>query len=201
MGLQGIGLQPRRVKTGRGALIALDLITDFEFPGGMRVRNALRKVSPALGRLLQRARTHAIPIIYVNDNKGPWRSDAPSLIRHCQAAKRALPEFAQVLGPQSRDFILLKPRHSGFYGTPLEPLLQDMNVDTLILVGISTESCVWMTACDAYTRGFDVVVPRDTAAGLSARAVAATLTGLKSALGVRTPSTSASIRLRRGHLC
>jgi nicotinamidase-related amidase len=176
------------------------LITDFEFPGGLQVRKALRAVAPALGRLLQRARTQRIPVIYVNDNPGRWRSDAPALIRRCKTARRALPEFDPLLMPRSKDFILLKPRHSGFYGTPLEPLLQDLRVDTLIVVGISTESCVWMTACDAYTRGFDLIVPTDTAAGLSAKAVAATLTGLKTALGVRTPATSASVKVRGGYI-
>jgi nicotinamidase-related amidase len=174
-------------------------MTDFEFPGGLHVRKALRAVTPALVRLLSRGRAHSIPIVYVNDNPGPWRSDAPSLIRRCKAARRALAEFDRLM-PEARDFILLKPRHSGFYGTPLEPLLQDLKVDTLILMGISTESCVWMTACDAYTRGFDLVVPKDTAAGLSAKAVAATLTGLTTALGARTPAAASSVKFRRGRL-
>ena len=41
-----------------------------------------------------------------------------------------------------------------------------------VLSGISAESCVWMTACDAHTRGFQLVIPADTLALM--RAIKAT---------------------------
>ena len=136
-----------------------------------------------------------MPIIYANDNLGPWRSDAPSLIAHCTA--RTLPGAGLVkrFCPAPTDEIILKPRHSAFYGTPLEPLLDDRRIDTLVITGVSAESCVWMTACDAHTRGFRLVVPADTMAGASRRALRATLTGLKEVLGARVPQQASSLRL------
>ncbi|HEV8444850.1 MAG TPA: isochorismatase family cysteine hydrolase [Steroidobacteraceae bacterium] len=194
------GLQPRSPGSGRAALLALDLITDFEFPDGSAVRRALARHAPAIRRLLDAAHAHRVPVIYANDNLGAWRSDAPALIRHCTRTPLAGAPLVRRLAPAAEDEIILKPRHSAFYGTALEPLLDDRKIDTLLLVGISAESCVWMTACDAHTRGFRLVIPADTMAGAAARAVRATLTGLRQVLGARVPVRAASLRFGTGKL-
>ncbi len=175
-------------------MLALDLITDFDFPDGPRVRRALARRARSLRRLLAMARSRAVPVIYVNDNLGAWRSDSPALIARC-VASRPGGALVSSLAPDDKDHIVLKPRHSAFFGTPLDALLDDLNVGTVILAGISAESCVWMTACDAHTRGLQIVVPQDSIAGASARALRATLVGLREVLGARTPRSSASLRL------
>jgi nicotinamidase-related amidase len=182
------------------ALLALDLITDFEFPDGSAVRRALQRHAAPICALLGRARAHGIPVLYVNDNLGAWRSDAPALISHCLQPRRAGAALIRPMCPTATDEILLKPRHSAFFGTPLEPLLGEHRVDTLLLLGISAESCVWMTACDAHTRGYRLVIPADTMAGASTRALRATLTGLQDVLGARVPATAASLRFVSGRL-
>jgi nicotinamidase-related amidase len=106
----------------------------------------------------------------------------------------------EYLLPAYQDSIVLKPRHSAFYGTALEALLDDQDVDTLVILGISAESCVWMTACDAHTRGFGLVIPADTLAGASAAATRRTLTSLRETLGARVPARASSLRLSRGKL-
>jgi nicotinamidase-related amidase len=194
------GLQPRSRGSGRVALLALDLITDFDFPDGTAVRRALARHAAAILRLLAVARSNRVPVIYANDNLGPWRSDAPALIAYCIAASRSGGALVRSLRPTREDEFLLKPRHSAFYGTALEALLDDRGIDTLVMVGMSAESCVWMTACDAHTRGFSLVVPADTLAGASARALRATLTGLKDVLGARVPARAASLRFAAGKL-
>jgi nicotinamidase-related amidase len=192
------GLQPRSRRSGRAALLALDLITDFDFPDGTAVRRALARHAAAIRALLDSARTHRVPVIYANDNLGPWRSDAMALIAHCTQPRRSGATLVKQLCPAPGDEIILKPRHSAFYGTPLEALLDDRKIDTLVVVGISAESCVWMTACDAHTRGFGLVIPADTMAGASTRALRATLTGLKDVLGARVPAHARSLRLGSG---
>lgn len=194
------GLQPRGRSTGRAAVIALDLISDFRFPDGPAVRRALTRRAPAIRALLAAARAHAVPVVYANDNLGAWRSDAPALIERCTQPRLPGADLVQSLRPESTDEIVLKPRHSAFFGTPLEALLDDHGIDTLIILGISAESCVWMTACDAHTRGFKLVLPADTLAGASARALRATLVGLEFALGARIPARASSLRYARRRL-
>jgi nicotinamidase-related amidase len=54
-----------------------------------------------------------------------------------------------------------KKRYSAFYATDLEFLLQRRNVDTLILAGINTTTCVLCTAFEATNRDFRVVIASD----------------------------------------
>jgi nicotinamidase-related amidase len=77
------GLQPRDDRSGRAAILALDVLSDFDFPDGPRVRRGLQARAPAIRQLLARARMRGIPVVYINDNIGPWRSDSRSLIARC----------------------------------------------------------------------------------------------------------------------
>jgi nicotinamidase-related amidase len=194
------GLKPRRSGSGRAAVLALDLISDFDFPDGPRVRSALEARAPAIRRLLDAARAKGLPVIYANDNLGAWRSDAAALMSRCTEARLPGAELVLSLVPEPDDEIVLKPRHSAFFGTALELLLGDHRVDTLIIAGTSAESCVWMTACDAHTRGFKLVVPQDTLAGASAKALRATMTGLREVLNARVPARASSLRMAHGRV-
>lgn len=194
------GLQPRDGGQGRVAIIALDLITDFDFPDGPAVRRALQARAVAIETLMARARKARVPVIYANDNLGAWRSDAPALIGHCTDPRHAGATLVEYLLPAYQDSIILKPRHSAFYGTALETLLDEQEVDTLVILGISAESCVWMTACDAHTRGFNLVIPADTLAGASAAALRRTRTSLSEVLKARVPAKASSLRFSRGRL-
>ena len=55
-----------------------------------------------------------------------------------------------------------------------------------------------MTACDAHTRGFALVIPADTMAGASASALRRTLASLVDVLGARVPRAARSLRFKRG---
>jgi hypothetical protein len=54
--------------------------------------------------------------------------------------------------------------------------------------------------CDAFTRGFRLIAPRDTFAGASTKALRATVTGLRDVLGARVPARAASLRFSRGRV-
>lgn len=60
------------------------------------------------------------------------------------------------------DFIVGgKKRYSAFYATDLAFLLHRLGVDTLILAGINTTTCVLCTAFEATNRDFRVVIASD----------------------------------------
>jgi nicotinamidase-related amidase len=66
--------------------------------------------------------------------------------------------------PPSDVPFLPKGRHSAFYQTPLDHLLQVEGVERLVLAGQVTEQCVFYSALDAYLRGYEVVIPTDAVA-------------------------------------
>jgi nicotinamidase-related amidase len=65
----------------RSALLLVDVINPFDFPGGAAFARRARRVARAIVRLRARATNAGIPVIYVNDNFGKWRSDASSLVK------------------------------------------------------------------------------------------------------------------------
>src|SRR6188508_1358336 len=70
--------------------------------------------------------------------------------------------------PEDDDYFVLKPKHSGFYATPLELLLQYLEVGRVIITGIAGDNCVLFTAADAYMREFHVAIPADCVVSLDA---------------------------------
>ena len=60
--------------------------------------------------------------------------------------------------------VATEPRHSAFYGTPLEFLLDELEVDALALAGVAADNCIFATAQDAYVRKFRLWVPADCVA-------------------------------------
>lgn len=143
------------------ALLLIDVINDLEFDGGEGVLRFAKKMAPRLARLKQRAYANNIPVIYVNDNFGKWQSDFRAQVSHClEDGVRGEP-IARLLLPTERDYYILKPKHSGFFATPLSILLDHLQTKTLILTGIAGNNCVLFTANDAYLREFDLIVPPD----------------------------------------
>ncbi len=76
----------------------------------------------------------------------------------------ARPDLVEPLLPPDHASFVIKPRHSIFYGTPLEYLLSQKRIDHVVLVGQVTEQCILYSALDAYVRHIPVAVPRDAVA-------------------------------------
>lgn len=148
----------------RVALLIIDMIGDFDFEGGEEMLENALPAAENIVKLKERATRAGVAVVYVNDNFGKWQSDFRKLIDHCQSENSRGRRIARMLEPQSDDYFVLKPKHSGFYSTTLDVLLEYLRVETLILTGIATDICILFTANDAYMRDFELLVPRDCVA-------------------------------------
>lgn len=148
------------------ALLIIDLISDFRFEDGEKLARVARRIAPAIARLSKRARASGVPVIYVNDNRGRWRSDRTELLERCSGPDSLGKDVVSELAPESVDYFIFKPKHSGFFATPLAALLDHLGARTVILTGLTTEQCILFTAIDAYVREYELSVPRDCVAGL-----------------------------------
>jgi nicotinamidase-related amidase len=163
----------------RVALLLIDVINDFDFPGHSSLLEQAIPMAKRLAALKRRAKTNRIPSIYINDNFGRWKSDFPHIVRHCTNRRARGAPVSKWLHPQSDDYFVLKPMHSGFYSTTLEVLLEFLRVDTLILTGIAANICVLFTANDAYMRDYKLHVPRDCVASNTMKETASALDQMK----------------------
>jgi nicotinamidase-related amidase len=55
--------------------------------------------------------------------------------------------------------LLIKKKYSCFWGTPLTEILAGNEVDTLIITGCTTDSCVRATCIDSLNLGLNTIVP------------------------------------------
>ncbi len=146
------------------ALVLIDVINDMEFDSGARLLENALPAARRLAELKRRARAAGVPAIYVNDNFGKWRSDFRRQLGHVlEDGVRGEP-VAKLLRPDEKDYFVLKAKHSGFYHTQLDLLLEYLRVKTIVLAGFTTDICVLFTASDAYMRDIEIVVPRDCVA-------------------------------------
>jgi nicotinamidase-related amidase len=148
------------------ALLLIDVINDMDFPGGEEL---LRQAVPLAERLAEfkgRAKAAGVPVVYVNDNFGRWRSDFRGLVEHCLRDETPGRPLAERLRPEEDDYFVLKPKNSGFYSTTLDILLDYLGVEALVLTGLAADNCVLFTANDAYMRDFRLFVPRDAVAAI-----------------------------------
>ena len=146
----------------KSALVVIDMLNAYDFDEAEQLAESVRDALPNIRRLIDRAREDGVPIIYVNDNYGDWNSSAEELL---ETAKRGqFPDLVEQIAPGDDVKFVIKGKHSIFYGTPLEYLLKELEVDRLVLTGQVTEQCVLYSALDAYIRDLDVAVPRDAVA-------------------------------------
>ena len=174
-------LDPRRC-----AVVTIDLqrgaldpdIATLPIPDGEGER-----VLAGTERLVRLARARGIPVVHVITH---W--SAPELANHpfeqaMLAAKQSFTpdrpsdygrhkltgsreaELMPALGPEPGDFVVdSKRRFDMFYGTNLEGLLRALGVDTLLLAGVNTNTCVQASTFGAYSRDLRVVVVADAVA-------------------------------------
>ncbi len=146
------------------ALLLIDLINDLEFPEGDQLLRHALPMARRIVDLKRRARQAGIPVIYVNDNFGRWQSNFNTQVEHCLHDEVRGRPVVELLVPDANDYFVLKPKHSGFFSTTLDTLLDYLEVRAVMLAGIAGNICVLFTANDAYMRDFALYVPGDCVA-------------------------------------
>jgi nicotinamidase-related amidase len=144
-----------------------------------------------LVKRIAQARAAAEPVVYVLDRHDPGDADMDAWATHALEGTEGA-EVWPPLAPVAGDRLVTKPSYSGFYGSELESVLEELAVDTLVLTGCATEVQLMATATDALHRGFAVEVPADAQAGASEAGEMVTL-GTLAALVPYAPSRRARL--------
>lgn len=143
-------------------------------PGGLAEEVERRGIIPRIAALAAACRAHAIPVIHAikigrADGGGTFSN---ALIAAVSRKSRLGPDrllrtaIHPLLTPAEDDYVV--PRlhgFSSFHGTELESILRALKVETIILVGVSTDLNLPGTSLEAVNRGFVVVLPEDCTAG------------------------------------
>jgi nicotinamidase-related amidase len=155
------GARSVRVPVAGTALLLIDVINDLAFAGSEVLVAQAEPMALRLAALKRRTAAAGIPSIYVNDNFGRWRSDFRQTVAHCTSRSSPGRLVSRRLRPKRTDYFVLKPKHSGFYDTTLDTLLDDLRIRRVIVTGIAGNICVLFTANDAYMRELKLWAPAD----------------------------------------
>jgi len=122
------------------------------------------EVITKLQPLLQTARSAGVMIIYTKASQllsasSPWGKRSLAKMYRVEGLNIDIPtsvvegtpgyEFVEEIKPQNGDVVLNKIRNSAFIGTPIELVLKNNGIQTLILSGCQTDGCVESTLRDA----------------------------------------------------
>lgn len=175
-------------------LLLIDVINDLDFPNADQLLRHALVMAHQIAELKRRAKEAGVPVVYVNDNFGRWRSDFTAQVDHCLRDGVPGKPIVELLHPGKEDYFVLKPKHSGFFSTTLDTLLEYLGAKMVILTGIATNICVLFTANDAYMRDFRIFVPSDCVAANTQDESRYALEQMRTVLKADiTPSTSLSL--------
>ncbi|WP_411104921.1 isochorismatase family cysteine hydrolase [Streptomyces sp. cmx-4-9] len=155
------------------ALVVIDMLNTYEHEDADALVSSVRDALPFVQELLKRARDASVPVIYVNDNFGQWRSHHGELVEAALAGRHR--ELVAPIVPDEDSLFVVKARHSVFYETPLNYLLRQLGIQRLVLCGQVTEQCILYSALDAHIRHFDVTIIPQAVAHIDAELADAAL--------------------------
>lgn len=184
----------RLVHSRRAALVIVDVQNDYCHPEGvfgkyganLEMIDAMTKRTAAL---LASARQAQIPIVWIRTNhedatdSEAWRSRiGPVANQVCRTGTWGADFFG--VSPQEEEIVVNKHRYSAFIHTRLESVLRTLKVDTLIILGVSTNVCVESTARDGYMLDYHIVLVEDCCASYSPESHQATIVNINDYFGV-----------------
>lgn len=162
-----VGTAHEQLAESRIVLLLVDFINPLQFAGADRLATEAVAAARAALRLKHALMRERFSTVYANDNYGIWQSEFSDVLRRCTGMQGPPGEIARMLAPEGPELTILKPRHSAFYGTPLDLLLTQLHAQELILTGLTADICVQLTAMDAYIRGYRIRVPANCTAAES----------------------------------
>jgi nicotinamidase-related amidase len=157
MGRVGFGHNP--------AVLLIDMQVQWNDPN-RRLGADMGPALDAIGELVDTARETAVPVVYVwsaweadGSDAGRWVEKIPALVDIAPGTDGA--EIHPRVTPRTGDPLVMKKGPSGFFNTPLDEVLHDLEVDTLLVAGASTSGCVRATTIDCLQYGYRTIVAAD----------------------------------------
>ena len=156
---------------GKPALLVIDMQHDFmDRDAGCYNVGAEHTVAPTAA-VIAAMRATSLPIIWTKEahrangvDKGLEDHPDCTFAPHVVEGTKGI-EIVEQLAPGPDDLVVFKRRYSCFLGTELELLLKALQVDTLLVVGVSSDVCVHWTVGEAFQRDYHVRVLEDCVAG------------------------------------
>jgi ureidoacrylate peracid hydrolase len=171
--LMVFGREYFRIDPRRAALIVVDMQNSFVAEGAAFSTEEARQIVPNIDRLIRAARGGGLPVIWTqSDMSAPAAGiihDRHPIIKHTKELWRGDWSFSfypRMEPPADGEHRVIKHKYDAFHNTDLDPVLRNQGIDTVVIVGVTTECCCESTARAAFFRDYKVVFVRDAMASL-----------------------------------
>jgi nicotinamidase-related amidase len=175
------------IDLSRTGIVVIDMQNDFCHPDRWLASIGV-DIAPArapIAALLPALRAADVPVIWVNWGTRADRLNLSPALRHVydpaghgQGLGDALAgtgahvlqagsvsaRIVDELIPPPGDIHVEKHRMSGFWDTPLDSILRNLRLDTLLFAGVNLDQCVLHTLADANFLGYDTILVEDCVA-------------------------------------
>lgn len=183
--------KPLTLDLARCAVVVIDMQNDFCTPGGW-LHHIGVDISPTqravagLAPLLPVLRGAEVPVIWLNWGNRPDRLNlSPALLHVYNPSGAGIglgdalngaavleqgswgAAVVDALAQEPGDIHVDKFRMSGFWDTPLDSILRNLRVDTVLFGGVNADQCVMATLQDANFLGYDTILLEDCSATTS----------------------------------
>ncbi|MCM3079742.1 cysteine hydrolase family protein [Brevibacillus invocatus] len=132
------------------ALILIDVQNHFDDPAHGRRNNP--HAEEKMATLLHRWRKSNLPVIHIQHISNPSLPHHPGR------------DIKEIVAPLPGEQVMIKHVNSSFIGTNLEGYLREAGIETLVIVGLTTDHCVSTTTRMAKNLGFNPFLVSDATA-------------------------------------
>lgn len=154
----------------RPALLLVDLMRVYFTPGSPLDLGSTQALQVAAG-LLRVARERGVPVLHTAVHYRAGAVDGGLFVRKvgglallADDQPGELRELMPQVAPLNSEAVIVKQYASAFFGTSLASTLRALDVDTVVIAGVSTSGCIRASATDALQHGFRPMVVRDACA-------------------------------------
>ena len=161
----------------------------------------LNVVLPTIGCFVRDSRRAGATIVLVRtiippDAHSRSTLQWPEFMRAGLAPGARGTDFDPCLNVQPTDVEIVKRRYSGFFDTPLNEILRERRIDTVVVLGLTTNVCVQSTARDAWQHDYRTITLDDCCAEIGEGSHAMSLAWTARNFGIVCTSSELRTRLR-----
>ncbi|MEW5806670.1 MAG: isochorismatase family cysteine hydrolase [Acidobacteriota bacterium] len=165
-------------------LIVVDMLNGFLKPGAfLYCGDDSRRIIPFVREMVQQYSDAGNPVIFLADNHNPGDPEFTVYPPHCLKGTEEACVIDELKDLARKEILIPKTRFSGFYGTDLDKILEEIKPELVEVVGVCTNICVLYTVEGLRNRDYRVKVHRKGVASFDEEAAEFALRQMQTVLG------------------
>ena len=189
-----------KVDPKHAALILIDVQNDFchedsPYTQGRGDLTHIQTAARRLDKLIDKARAAGTTVVFVQNVTRPGSRTDVQLEHTLRMGTNSDPEHTicqegtwgsefYYIKPAPGDIIMQKTRYSAFINTDLKQMLDAKGIKTLIMTGVSSNTCVGSTSRDGFMLDYYVVFVEDCCGDFTPEYHAGAITNIKLRFGI-----------------